>query len=34
MTDAAAPALAAAFVELVTGDVGRAVLGDAGFGAP
>ncbi len=34
MTDAAAPTTASAFVDLVTGDVGRAVLGDAGFGAP
>lgn len=34
MTDAAAPTSAAAFVELVTGEAGRAVLDDAGFGAP
>lgn len=34
MTDAAAPAVAAEFVDLITGDTGRAVLGDAGFGAP
>ena len=34
MTDAAAPAIAAEFVELVTGDVGRRALADAGFGAP
>lgn len=34
MTDASAPTIASAFVDLVAGDLGRAVLGDAGFGAP
>lgn len=34
MPDAAEPAIAAEFVQLVTGDAGRTVLEHAGFGAP
>ena len=34
LADAPAPALARSFVEFLTSDPGRSILGDAGFGTP